>query len=282
MLYGVDLVTRTEVAAAALFVWDYIITLGMELPVIDTVILTLYRDLLPNQPGLYCRRLQLAQGFLYITGFATSEILLTFRVWAVWNRDRILSYVLPISFAVIWIPAYVVMYYFSESLEFLPLPPYKDATGCFVVHASNLVVWCWAALMAWNTLTLVLMVIQGIRSYRVGANSTLMTIIYRDGTVYYLYLFALSVLNIVFAVTVTPTKRFVLTTMERCLHTILASRVILHMRDHARVREVQFTEDASGDRVDFNVSALRDDIDVVLNKAARSTPRMIYKMRNFD
>lgn len=68
--------------------------------------------------------------------------------------------------------------------------------------------------------------------------------------------------------------------LERCLHTILASRVILHMRDHARNRELQFTEDMTGDRVEFNVSAIRNDIDAVLSKG--STPRVLYRMRDFD
>lgn len=38
----------------------------------------------------------------------------------------------------------------NKNTTVLPGPPYQDATGCFVIHANNLVVWCWTSLMVWN------------------------------------------------------------------------------------------------------------------------------------
>ncbi|KAH9485512.1 hypothetical protein JR316_0002420 [Psilocybe cubensis] len=259
-MHGVSMVTRAEVAAAALFVWDYFITIGMEvdlvwtsrwnsikvlfliqryLPFIDTCILTLYRDLVPRGHD-ECTSFQKATGFLYITGFAVSELLLTMRVWAVWNRSKALGYLLPMAFIAVWVPAYVFMFFFANSLQFSKEPPLPGITGCFVIHASNLVIWCWTSLIIWNTITLILMLIPGWRAYKIGVNSTLSTIVYRDGTFYYIYLFILSVLNIVLAIAAAPTRRFVLTSMERCLHSMLATRVILHMRDHARRPQLEW------------------------------------------
>ncbi|KDR75688.1 hypothetical protein GALMADRAFT_226328 [Galerina marginata CBS 339.88] len=220
-LYGVALVT--QVSAAALWAYDYFLTLGMEielvwttkwniikvlflvqryLPLIDTCILTLYRDLMP-QTERNCSRLETTTGFMYVTGYAIAEILLSLRVWAVWNRSKALAFLLPIAFIVIWSPAFIFMYYFTLSLKFSPAPPYPGARGCFIIFAKDYVKWCWTSLIIWNTLTLSLMLIPGVRLYQSRLKSSLTMVVYRDGTFYFVYLFVLSLLNIILSVVLT-------------------------------------------------------------------------------
>ncbi|KDR72731.1 hypothetical protein GALMADRAFT_252945 [Galerina marginata CBS 339.88] len=255
-LYGVAFVSKGEVAAAALYLWDYLLTVGMEielvwtsrwnvikvlflvqryLPLLDTCILTLYRDLQPGRTGNGCTVIEMATGFMYVGGYVVAEALLTFRVWALWERSRTLAFILPVAFAVCWAPAFVVMYYFQQSLRFSPAP-IPGVPGCFVIAASEILKWCWVSLIIWNAFTLFLMLIPGMRHYRSQLHSSLLySVVYRDGTFYFFFLFVLSIINIVLTVTVVPTKRFFISSLERCLHSMLASRVILHMRDHARL-----------------------------------------------
>ncbi|PPQ75180.1 hypothetical protein CVT26_008788 [Gymnopilus dilepis] len=226
------------------------------LPFIDTCVLTLYRDLMPGRSSHGCSTIEQATGYLYVAGYVVSEILLTIRVWAVWNRNKVLTVALPVGFLIVWSPAFVAMYFFQKSLQFAPLPV-PGLSGCFIVYANDVIKWCWVSLIVWNAVTLFLMLIPGMRDCIVmpdlpNIRSTqLWAIIYRDGTYFFLYLFVLSVLNIILSVTVVPTKRFFISSLERCLHAILASRAILHMRNHVRRQvEWELTELSAGHEVD--------------------------------
>ncbi|PPQ74693.1 hypothetical protein CVT26_007603 [Gymnopilus dilepis] len=298
-LYGVIFVARGEVAAAALYVWDYCLTFGMEvdlvwssrwniikvlflvqryLPFIDTCILTIYRDLQPGRTGHGCTVIEQATGFLYVAGYTIAEALLTMRVWAVWNRSKALAFLLPLAFCIVWAPAFVVMYEFQLSLRFAPTP-IPGVPGCFVIAASDVLKWAWVSLIVWNAFTLFLMLIPGMRHYRAQLQSTILySVVYRDGTFYFVYLFALSIINIVLSVTVTPTKRFFISSLERCLHSMLASRVILHMRDHARRPPEWDTAHSSGGPVEF--ATPRADTALVSIRS-QIEPTRTYRMSGF-
>jgi len=70
-------------------------------------------------------------------------------------------------------------------------------------------------------------------SDRGGGNSALVKSVYRDGVIYYLYLFSFSFLNILLVRILPSQYRHLLTGMARVLHSILASRVLLHIRAQA-------------------------------------------------
>ncbi|KAF8911520.1 hypothetical protein CPB84DRAFT_1842022 [Gymnopilus junonius] len=276
-LFGVVLVARAEVAAAAMYIWDYVLTFGMEvdlvwssrwniikvlflvqryLPLVDTCILTLYRDLLPGRSIHGCAVIEQATGYMYVAGYVVSEILLTLRVWAVWNRHRVLSVILPIGFLVVWAPAFVAMYFFQKGLQFAPMPS-AGLSGCFIIHTNDVIKWCWVSLIIWNAVTVSLMIIPGVRDCVVMPDlpnfrsTRLWSIVYRDGTYFFIYLFVLSILNIILSVTVIPTKRFFFSSLERSLHAILASRAILHMRNHVKRQvEWELTEILTGNPIE--------------------------------
>jgi len=77
---------------------------------------------------------------------------------------------------------------------------------------------------------LTLILVPAVWAYRSGGNSGLIKAVYRDGVVYYLYLFVLSFVNVVVVKTHPTQYQHLLTSMERLLHSILTSRVLLHMR----------------------------------------------------
>jgi len=87
---------------------------------------------------------------------------------------------------------------------------------------------------------------------RLGITPRLASVIYRDGAYYYIFLFGefadlgwkkctntnavftvFSALNIVFTMTLQPSKKVIVMSLERILHSVFASRVLLHMRSSA-------------------------------------------------
>ncbi|KAF5321137.1 hypothetical protein D9619_001688 [Psilocybe cf. subviscida] len=246
-------VTYVDVAACTLFVWDYIITFDLEvqyiwksrwttvkmvyliqryLPFFDSCYLELYRQLAHHLSVGECRVLPFIAGALWNVGIIFSEILLGMRVWAVWNRNKYIGIGLVISGVILFSASGVGMYYYANSLKYLDFSLLGlDLPGCMVISAGEASIISWSALMVWNAITLVVIVIPGWTAYRSGTVSELTILIYRDGAYYYLYLFLFSALNIVFTTTLQPSLRIMVTLLERTLHSMLASRVLLHMRE---------------------------------------------------
>jgi len=237
-------------ASCALFVWDYIITFGMEvdlvwrskwgfvkglyliqryLPFIDTVWLTFHILTKTGVTKTVCQRVYIPISVLITIGFTTSEVILTLRTWAVWERNSRFSIILPILFVLLWFPSYIINGIFVHSMKFGD-PPFPEFPGCFMVSSANIkyLTLVWVLLATWDTLMLALILVPTIREYRSGG--TLMKVVYRDGAMYYIYLCILSTSNAIVAQTFPIQYQELLTPMARVLHSMLASRVLLHIR----------------------------------------------------
>ncbi|KDR84624.1 hypothetical protein GALMADRAFT_262781 [Galerina marginata CBS 339.88] len=237
-------------AAAAFLVWDILLTFDNEvnlvwradwnfmkvlfifqryLPLLDSVYLTLKYQLGTDLGEGECLRLIKTSGWLAVVGFATSEVILTLRAWAVWNRNSVLTVVLLVLSCAIWIPLAVFEGGFLSSLKLGP-PPYPGFSGCFIVGANNDVFVCILLLMVWNLLVFGLMAFVGIQTSVWKSRSRLSQLVYRDGAIYYFYLFIMAILNVVAVVAFPFGYGFVLLPLQRCLHSVLASRVLLNLR----------------------------------------------------
>ncbi|KAF8148278.1 hypothetical protein B0H34DRAFT_737686 [Crassisporium funariophilum] len=263
-LERLQLVTFFVVAACSMFLWDYLITLGMEvelvwsskwtsikvlyivqryLPFIDMFYFTLQYQFGHNLSTTDCRRIASAVGYLYNVGFASSELLLALRAWAVWHHNRRLAVIMGVAYVLFWLPDFGYMYLFLRSVQF-GTPPYPGFIGCWVTKGNPILAYCWLVLIVWDAFVLVLMAIPGIKTYmrtvhpnRLGTHETLQDIIYRDGLIFYIYLFILSTIQIIVIWTLPTDYILVLAGLERCSHSVLSSRVLLHIRAHVKERE---------------------------------------------
>ncbi|CAA7268577.1 unnamed protein product [Cyclocybe aegerita] len=240
-----------DVAACTVFIWDYLLTLGMEveyvwpgrwtiikavyllqryLPFIDTLWIALHVLFGTNLSPTMCSRLNAAGRSLMCLGLASSELILTLRAWAVWDRNRDLGIILQILFAACFLPTAPILYVFLKSVEYIDLPPPTE--GCIPVAGKQIIIVNWALLLVWDALILILMAIPAFHSFRFKNNSSLYRAVYTEGISYYLYLFIISTLNIVLSglTSVDMSYRFVVITMSRCFHSLLTSRVLLHIR----------------------------------------------------
>jgi hypothetical protein len=236
-----------------MFIWDYILTFGMEvelvwksewnfmkglylfqryLPFIDTVWLGSYRQTGTNLTEDTCLKLGYS-GVSVVVGIAASEMILTLRTWTVWDRNKRLGIILLIIFNLAWISSLVIIVRFNNSLTY-GAPPYPGFNGCFLTYANQDVVYTWVILLIWDALLLMLMLVPAFRAYRHGGNSTLIKLVYGEGIVYYLYLFALSCINVIVFKTLPLQYQLLLTPVERVVHSMLTSHVLLHIRAQAR------------------------------------------------
>lgn len=243
-----------DVASMAIYFWDFFLTIGMEvdliwkskwsfmkglylfqryLPFINSIPRILYYQIGGSLTMTGCRNLYVYNSMSIFVGIVASEFLLTVRTWAVWNRNKRLSVLLSILCILNLASYFVLLALFLNSLIF-STPPHSGFRPCFLTYSlKKYLGFCWVLVIIWDTLMFMLTSVPGIRAYRSGGNSALIKVVYRDGVIYYLYLFVLSLINIVVVNVFPPDYQNLLTTMERMLHSVLASRVLLHIRAQA-------------------------------------------------
>jgi len=179
-----------------------------------------------------CAKIYPLISVLTMCGLAASEMLLTLRTWAVWNRNKRLTIILSILFVLVWGAAFVILVIYLKSVTFVD-PPFPGFEGCILAHSNIAFFYLWFHIITWDTLTLVLILVPAVRAYRYGGNSALMTSVYREGIVYYIYLFVLSFVNIILGITLPMQYQHLLATVERMIHSMLSSRVLLQIRAQA-------------------------------------------------
>lgn len=170
-----------------------------------------------------CRKVAYVNGVCIVLGLSSSEMVLMLRTWAVWNQDQCLTIVLPVLYTLCWASGLVIVVRYVDSITF-GVPPYPGFQGCFPTSADRDIVFLWVLLIFWDALLLILMLVPAIQAYRDKDNTSLMKVVYRDGVLYYLYLFVLSCINIIIVKTLPEDYQPLLSLVERMLHSILTSR----------------------------------------------------------
>lgn len=269
-LESMRIVTYCDVGSVAMFLYDYMITFGMEvdlvwssrwgfmkmaylsqryMPFIDTVWLCLHHQTGSNLTPKNCHLLYRIRSWMIILGFANSELILTLRAWAVWNRNKYLAIFLPTLCGTAIIANLVVMGIFLKDLKIGP-QPYPDFLGCLVSDSNHILYMCWVILTSYEFVILILMIIPGIEAYRLGGDKALYEVVFRDGILSYIYLFALSTLNVVVVFKLPNSYLNLLASPERVLHCLLSSRVLLHIRAQMTVRQSAWSDGFTN--IEFN------------------------------
>ncbi|KZS86853.1 hypothetical protein SISNIDRAFT_461442 [Sistotremastrum niveocremeum HHB9708] len=266
-----QIVTYLDVAAAALLVYDYILTLPEEIilvwparwnlgkvlffltryPVfIDTslVLVHQFSILGPNA----CKILFTTIGWLLGVGIGIAEVILAMRTWVIWSRSRRIAIILIICLVLVWIPIFWVL---NDSLSSLVFAVPSDPTfrGCVLSTQKNVLFVVFVLIMAFETFILVLTLVKGLEHFR-HASSTLVAVLYRDGLLNYIYLFVLSIINVTVLLTAPHGYTTLLTAMQRVMHSILSARILLHLRQAASSRNPDLSLNNRWDQTQTNVS----------------------------
>ncbi|KAJ7584803.1 hypothetical protein C8J56DRAFT_949074 [Mycena floridula] len=251
-LHHKQIISYVDVIGCAVFLYDYTLTLEREisliwgsewtfmrvlytlqryLPFVDTLCLTLFHQFARGLSTRACTEIYQVAIVTIMCGFLVSQGILTVRIWAVWHRGFVIAGALGLALlGVLGFQLMVAIVWIRSVVFTIPPVPYQ---GCFVAAGSRILVLFWVAPMAFDFVCFVLMTIPAIKSYRTGGSSALMRTVYRDGVIYYLYIFLFTTMNVV-VVTSLPTDLMVLfATFERGMYSILTSRTVLRIREVA-------------------------------------------------
>ncbi|TFK63371.1 hypothetical protein BDN72DRAFT_847692 [Pluteus cervinus] len=202
------------------------------LPFIDTVIVVMCWEFGKITNPHSCEALYKTCGWTYFVGMTLSEIILMRRTLAVWGNGKELHIALFLFLICCIAPVYFMLEKFYEPLTYHPVPIH--GLYCFVTGQNHINFLTWAILTVYDTGLLILIAIPAFRTYRSGGHqSTLFQVVYRDGILYYLYLVALSGLNVLWILKLPGGDTTLLTSVERVAYSILTSRAVLHIREQA-------------------------------------------------
>ncbi|EKM51112.1 uncharacterized protein PHACADRAFT_213014 [Phanerochaete carnosa HHB-10118-sp] len=284
-----------DVISCTLIIYDFMLTFNGELTLIWpsswSTIKILF--LLTRYATLRSSTSRLSSGFVYeSTGWLLLTVILMLRTWAVYERRRAVAIGLVIWTIVTWVPNMTSLGIFLKSLRYGPLPvQHVPGSGCHVVSGSPIVFICWVLLMVFEAAILGLMAYKAVKNYRADKDSAIFKTVFRDGTVFYLYLFILSTANVIVILTASADLINLLSLPERMLHSILTARIILSLREFgsrsqlgwstfsAGVRgpaggvggELEFARDAEDNFADADPSAIADETNTAVRNSDSET-----------
>jgi len=152
-----------------------------------------------------CRIIFTTIMWLVIIGAFFAEAVLSLRTWAVWKESRGISIIIPTFFVLAFVAEVLLSSILSHSMNYSDLPLLHK--GCIIPN--------------------------GILAYKQGGRSELSDTVYRDGTMYYFYLFVLALLNVILVESLPTENVTILIMIERVMHSIFAYRVVLRTRQVA-------------------------------------------------
>ncbi|TCD65030.1 hypothetical protein EIP91_003307 [Steccherinum ochraceum] len=225
-----------NIADEARFIWFSPFSLGKSLyfltryPVIIDMSLVLYHQFAVLSPGR-CDLLYKVIGYMLGVGTLISESILVMRTWVIWNRNRMVGLALVTGLVLCWVP---VFYFLAQSLNSLVFadPPAPGLTGCYLHSQKNILFAVFLTVTGFESIILILTLIRFAPGWK-RKRTALIHTIYRDGIFNYVYLCILSVLNVVVLLTAPHGYSTLLSALQRVMHSILSSRVLLNLRQAA-------------------------------------------------
>ncbi|KAJ7582085.1 hypothetical protein C8J56DRAFT_243941 [Mycena floridula] len=207
--------------------------------------LSQYHELKPHLSARTCSVLHTLTGWLELFGIVVAEVILSVRVWALWERRRVMAITMSI-FALVCIAASAISFLiFHRNQTFTALdtvaPGYR-LSGCYATGGNNFLYMDFVMLMVYETALVVLTFIKGIQHFRQGTSSLSYTF-FRDGLMYYIILLAVSVVNVVILFVEQRQFSNLLTSFQRVIHSVFSARIILNLREKNRQSGVVSTED---------------------------------------
>ncbi|GJF00614.1 hypothetical protein PsYK624_169080 [Phanerochaete sordida] len=212
-------------------------------------ILTTYDHFSPTISEETCHGISNAIPWVILGGVGVAEIILIIRTWAIWDRDRRIGSALFLSFIGIWATnAYCLAKFMSGSRVQMINTVAPSLDGCFLETTQDLLVVDWVLVVVFETAILGLTLVKfvharvGLGPIARGTTPPLMQSLYRDGILFYVYLFGMSLINVVVLVTTSHDLSTLLACLQRAMHSILSVRLLLNLRE-ASMGTVRFCDE---------------------------------------
>lgn len=265
-LQHLNIETYVNACAITILSYDYLLTLPYEIkymwtqkwslikvlffltryPVFFDTVCAIYLQLGHNLSAEVCHALYSATGWLIIFGIAVAEGIIIMRTWAIWGRQKSIGIFLISLFTASLITACVCLALFEKSTHFVPmstLGPLSTGKGCLADRANIDVVGTYASFTVFDTVIVILTVIKGLQLRELHpSHSNLFMTLYRDGMLFYVTLFVISLISVVVIVAVATDLMLLLLGLQRVLYSVLSARILFHIHQAVEPPPMSFAQ----------------------------------------
>ncbi|KAH8828631.1 hypothetical protein DL96DRAFT_1813994 [Flagelloscypha sp. PMI_526] len=269
---AIDLIIKLSMAAVTILVWDWILTLDLEIRLVWPnkwsfgKILFLLNRYLPfadilvgivfsltvdgGTESQVCAKFFACITWLEVIGILVVQVILILRTWALYGRNKwVLAVLLSLLAGTVTVCCVMDQGLLSSTVW--AGPTLFGVSGCTVIRADNLrgrLAGNYLAIMAFESVVLLFLIIRVVKVRKAFAGSHLMQIIYRDGIMFYLFLFLVSIVNVVTVFMVHQAYCTVLVLFQRAMHSVAAGRILLDIRQVASRSHVYVASDGRSRR----------------------------------
>lgn len=268
-------------AVAALFIYDFVITLGDEIELIwpsglsvtevlyyaarYTAWLEVIEELTFWYGSLDRRGCQVFGGyhaFSVVFGMVMSQSLIIVRTWAIWNGKTSIkiAFVLFCS-ACFAICAYLSVEWMNHTTFHVTAELSPRLRGCAISDPYIYVYVGWILFCCSDVTLLALTAVRCWQHLQPGS-ARLTVSLYRDAFAIFFIVLMLAIANLVVTLTAAEHYQVLLYGVERMLYTILACRMMLNLRANARSTVIPLGGATTGQTIDFNHAALRNEYEL--------------------
>ncbi|TDL25275.1 hypothetical protein BD410DRAFT_785162 [Rickenella mellea] len=228
------------VAAFVLLVWDYLILLPEEVSLIwpsrwtlSKCLFLMNRYLVVVDPLMLIYVLMIGNDEHVLSEYnelISNELwpgILILRTYAVWGckLNKHLTILFLLYLCLIG-PDFWAAHKYLAGLQVVIVP---GAPGCALVATNRWVWWPIMQLMVIESVLIILLAYKAFQHFRVGRTS-LITIMYYDGLLYFICIQVTLVANLVVVLVTTVALKSFLVNLQRVLHSVLCTRILLHIR----------------------------------------------------
>ncbi|KAF8999393.1 hypothetical protein BDQ17DRAFT_1360940 [Cyathus striatus] len=157
-------------------------------------------------------------------GIILSGLILSITTYAILGHKRVYKYILSGAYItagagiIASIGVFVASFKFDSKCQLVPNAGMKWAMGPFII------------LFIYSCLLMFLMSIEPFRAYRYGGGSRLLWTVYRNGLMYYVCMFALTLSAIIIFATLSADYWFLLPYLTRSFNSVLICRIVIRTR----------------------------------------------------
>ncbi|KAF6758714.1 hypothetical protein DFP72DRAFT_1064817 [Ephemerocybe angulata] len=193
------------------------------------VIVSLSYNFAPNLSVVQCGRLFAAGSSLTVVGVTVAEAILFLRVYALGGRGRIWGASLGALYLAIHSAVFAALIKFIISIEYAP-SPLPSLFACLPVKGENKMLSIVFILILISELVILGLTFWLCLTDHKESKSPLVATFSRDGLFYFLLLSAVSCGNIICNLAAPTAYIYLLTIPQRVLHSVLSTRMVLHIR----------------------------------------------------
>ncbi|KAF8981404.1 hypothetical protein BDQ17DRAFT_1438433 [Cyathus striatus] len=212
--------------------------------------LTVIVGILPSPSKSACFKLTGGIPWIYAAGVITGQLILSLRAWAFCGKKKHITVMLSVAWVVVSSVQFGLAGYqaFTNEFGIQSILSELNQRGCLYTAGNDRVVFAnLALLLVYDAVITLFMVVPAYRSFRDSGNlSRIMYTMFMDGVAYYIYIFIVTLANMVLIPTLSPDYFTIILLLIRVIHSTLTCRVLLHAREEASKDEIVFVQTVSG------------------------------------